>query len=314
MFIFPESPRYLIQKKRYEDGINVLRKLHFTGNNEDWIQTEFQEAKDAYAIESDIDISPWKAMFVIPQWRKRLLIAVGMHAFGQSTGINAIGYYQTIMYRSLGVEGHTITLLAACYNLVGPSTCLFFILFLADRVGRRKPLLWGAVAVTCCLIGEAIFQAVNQDGDKKVLSGFGILCIWLVTGFFSLSYGPVCWVYISEILPMQIRGTGVAFATGIGHWGVNVMWSQVTPKGLNKIGWKFYLVFVAVNLFITIPCMYLFFPETKGVPLEEMDSVFGGATDLSKWSHHAALQDGKNVSEHLEAKDDYEVSPNDSRV
>ncbi|KZZ95573.1 General substrate transporter [Ascosphaera apis ARSEF 7405] len=355
MFIFPESPRYLIQKLRYDEGIQVLRKLHYTGSNDDWIQQEFQEAKEAYEIEGEVDINPWKAMFVIPQWRRRTMIACAMHAFGQSTGINAIGYYQTIMYRNLGVHGHTITLLAACYNLVGPSTCLFFIIFLADRVGRRKPLLWGACAVTLCLVGEAVFQAVNQDGTKKGLSamgilciwlvtGFfslsygppllwgacavtlclvgeavfqavnqdgtkkglsamGILCIWLVTGFFSLSYGPVCWVYISEILPMQIRGTGVALATGIGHWGVNVMWSQVTPKGLNKIHWKFYLVFVAVNVFITIPSMYFFFPETKGVPLEEMDSVFGGAPDLSKWRNPNAPPREKTISEHVEAKD-----------
>ncbi|KAI5295977.1 hypothetical protein KEM52_006215 [Ascosphaera acerosa] len=311
MFIFPESPRYLIQKKRYDQGVEVLRKLHFTGDNEDWIQSEFTEARDAFAIESEMTINPWKAMFVVPQWRKRLAIASGLHAFGQSTGINAIGYYQTIMYRSLGIEGHTITLLAACYNLVGPSTCLFFILFLADRVGRRKPLLYGSVAVTCCLIGEAVFQAVNPDGDKKVLSGFGIVCIWLVTAFFSLSYGPVCWVYISEILPMQIRGTGVAFATGIGHWGVNVMWSQVTPKGLNKIGWKFYLVFVAVNIFITIPCMWLFFPETKGVPLEEMDSVFGGSPDLSKWTGNAHVDMEKNAVIHVEGKTDRRDSTTD---
>lgn len=303
MFIFPESPRYLIQKLRYDEGIQVLRKLHYTGSNDDWIQQEFQEAKEAYEIEGEVDINPWKAMFVIPQWRRRTMIACAMHAFGQSTGINAIGYYQTIMYRNLGVHGHTITLLAACYNLVGPSTCLFFIIFLADRVGRRKPLLWGACAVTLCLVGEAVFQAVNQDGTKKGLSAMGILCIWLVTGFFSLSYGPVCWVYISEILPMQIRGTGVALATGIGHWGVNVMWSQVTPKGLNKIHWKFYLVFVAVNVFITIPSMYFFFPETKGVPLEEMDSVFGGAPDLSKWRNPNAPPREKTISEHVEAKD-----------
>ncbi|KAI5305651.1 Mitogen-activated protein kinase [Ascosphaera pollenicola] len=289
MIIFPESPRHLIKKQRYEEGI----------------AQEFQEAKEAFEAETSLGMNSWRAMFVVPQWRKRLAIAVALHTFGQSTGINAINYYQTIMYRSLGIKGHNITLLAACYTLVGPVANLYFIIYLSDRVGRRKPLLFGGAAITLCLIGEAIFQGVNPGGERKAWSGLGILCIWLVSGCFSLSYGPVCWVFISEILPMQIRGGGVAVATGLGHWGVNVMWSQVSPKGMDKIGWKFYLVFVAFNICITLPCMYFFFPETKGIPLEEMDQVFGGSPDLSKWRDPNAPPIDKVALEHVEAKNEY---------
>ncbi|KAI5310429.1 hypothetical protein KEM55_007208 [Ascosphaera atra] len=123
MFIFPESPRHLIKQGQYDTGKAVLRKLHYDGTNDDWIEQEYTEIKDSYCAESELTVNPWRAMFVIPQWRRRLLIATGMHAFGQSTGINAIGYYQTIMYRDLGLTGHMIPLMACFYNLVGPSTC-----------------------------------------------------------------------------------------------------------------------------------------------------------------------------------------------
>ncbi|KAI5296499.1 hypothetical protein KEM52_001343 [Ascosphaera acerosa] len=283
MPFFPESPRHLISQDRYDAGLRVLRKLHYNGSNEDWINEEFLEIKNTLAAEKEVLVPSWTAMFTVPQWRRRLTIATLVQVFTQTTGTNVINYYQTVMYRNLGIKGRNVSLMACFFNMVGPITNLIFITLFIDRVGRRKPLLFGCLTITMCLLLEGITNSQNPDGERKGLSGIGILWIYLVSVFFSVSFGPISWTYMTEILPYQVRGTGAAFATGIGNWAVAVMWAQVSPKGLDKLGWKYYFVFVAVNLGISFPCIYFFFPETKQKSLEDIDNLFGGSVDLSRW-------------------------------
>ncbi|KAI6858600.1 hypothetical protein KC318_g14155, partial [Hortaea werneckii] len=116
--------------------------------------------------------------------------------------------------------------------------------------------------------------------------------IFLVSVIFSLSFGPISWVYMSEIMPMQIRGKGCAFATGIGNWLVSTFFSQVSPIALGEITWKYYFVFVAWNILVTIPTIF-FFKETNQKSLEDIDLLFG-ARALGTLPEH--LQ-GKEVEE-----------------
>ena len=155
---------------------------------------------------------------------------------------DVIGYYQTIMYEALGITGGRSVLVAGIYNCVGPVTNLIFIFFILDRVGRKKPLLFGAAGITLALICEAALNAPNPNGTKTGLSIAGVFFIFLVSVIFSLSFGPISWVYMSEIMPMQIRGKGCAFATGIGNWLVSTFFAQVSPIALGEITWKYYFV------------------------------------------------------------------------
>ena len=92
---------------------------------------------------------------------------------------------------------------------------------------------------------------------------------------FSWSFGPISWVYMSEIMPMQIRGRGNAFATGIGNWLVSTLFAQVSPIALGAVGWRYYFVFVAFNIVVTMPTIWFIFPETNKMSLEEIDLLFG---------------------------------------
>lgn len=121
---------------------------------------------------------------------------------------------------------------------------MFFIVFLVDRFGRKKPLIAGTIGITLALVAEAIVNSQNPNGDKRGLSIAGVAFLFLVSIIFSLSFGPVSWTYMSEVMPYQIRGKGSAFATGIGNWLVATFWSQISPFGLGEIGWKFYFLFV----------------------------------------------------------------------
>ncbi|KAH1316438.1 hypothetical protein KXX47_003264 [Aspergillus fumigatus] len=286
MLFMPESPRYLVETEKYDEAMRILKRLHYDGTNDDWIQTEYTEIKATIDAEKAVMAPGLLIMFQVPQWRTRLMYALAMavtwphgvavQVFTQFTGVNVIGYYQTIMYESLGITGNRATLVAGIYNCVGPLANLIFIIFILDRVGRRRPMMFGAIGISIALICEAALNSQNEDGSRHGYSIGGVVFLFCVTIIFSLSFGPCSWVYMSEVMPMQIRGKGNAFATGIGNWAVATLWAQVSPIALGKLGWKFYFVFVAWNICITLPVIYFCFKETKQKSLEEIDLLFGG--------------------------------------
>ncbi|KAJ5760857.1 hypothetical protein N7520_008013 [Penicillium odoratum] len=244
MLFVPESPRFLVEKGRCEEAMRVLRKLHHDGTNDDWIQAEFNEICQASA--SGKSAPGWVSMFTVPKWRTRMLRhGLAVQVFTQMTGVNVITYYQTIMYKALGITGSRNTLVAGIYNCVGPLANLIFVVFFLDRVGRRKPLLLGTVAISIALICEAVLTSQNPDGQRIGYSVGGVFFLFAVSVAFSVSFGPCSWVYMAEIMPMQIRGKGNAFAVGIGNWAISTLWNQVSPTALGQIQWKFYYVFVA---------------------------------------------------------------------
>lgn len=109
------------------------------------------------------------------------------------TGINVIGYYQTILYNALGITGHRNTLVAGIYNCLGPLANLIFIVFLLDRVGRRKPMIFGTIAMSIALICEAALDSQNPDGERTGYSIAGVAFIFCITIIFSVSFGPCSW-------------------------------------------------------------------------------------------------------------------------
>ncbi|KAK3293779.1 general substrate transporter [Chaetomium fimeti] len=276
IMFFPESPRHLMEVDCEEEAKRVLWKLHFDGSNEEWIQQEFHEIKTTIAAEKAITAPGWRIMFTVPQWRTRLMHGVAVQVFAQFSGINVIGYYQTQMYGALGITGSRALLVAGIYNCVGPLANLVFIVFMIDRVGRRRPLIWGTVAIAIALICEsAITSRIDPSNPDHGLSIAGVFFLFCVTVIFSWSWGPISWVYMSEVMPLSIRARGNAFATGIGNWLVSTFWSQLSPMALKELGWRFYFLFVAWDIVITIPIVFFFFKETKQLSLEEIDLLFG---------------------------------------
>lgn len=107
IWFLQESPRWLIEKERYEEARQVLSKLHGDGNNQDILELEFQEIRDTIVADRSLDIVPWKAIFTRATWRRRLLLGCGVQAFGQFSGVNVINYYGPRIYESLGISNQT---------------------------------------------------------------------------------------------------------------------------------------------------------------------------------------------------------------
>lgn len=125
---------------------------------------------------------------------------------------------------------------------------MVFITLISDRIGRKRPLIYGIVAISIALVLESVVNSQNVDGTHHGLSIAGVAFLFCVTVIFSLSFGPVSWTYMAEIMPYQIRSKGCAFATGIGNWLVSTFWNQVSPLALKELGWKFYFLFVGKSI------------------------------------------------------------------
>ena len=114
--------------------------------------------------------------------------------------INVIGYYSTVLYDNLGITGDRNLLVVGIYNVVGPICNLIFITLFLDRVGRRKPLIFGTIGITIALICEAAIgsQVEGATGSRKdSLSIAGVFFLFCVSCIFSVSFGPISWVYAS---------------------------------------------------------------------------------------------------------------------
>lgn len=119
-----------------------------------------------------------------------------------------------------------------------------FIQFLVDRIGRRAPLIYGAIGMSCMLAwqaGVASKFANDPTYSNSSMGIAGIASIFLFSGVFSLSYGPVSWTYQSEVFSMPLRAMGTATATA-SNWASNVVISQITPHAFKSIGYKYFFV------------------------------------------------------------------------
>ncbi|EUC62350.1 MFS sugar transporter, partial [Rhizoctonia solani AG-3 Rhs1AP] len=265
---------WLVAQGREDEAYQVLEKLHFDGANREWLDTEFAEICEQIRIEKQMRSSSIMDLVNTKPMLKRTLIGCGVQAFGQFTGINVINYYGPRMYRALGISDPL--LIQSIYAVVGPIWNLLFIVFLVDRVGRKKPLLFGSFVLAACLAVETAINASyppDSPNPNKAAQGAGVAMFFIATSVFSVSYGPIAWTYVAEIFPMRTRAMGVSAATCT-NWAFNVLFGQTSPIGLENSAWKYYLLFVCLNVF-SFFMVLIFFPETKGKTLEEMDELFG---------------------------------------
>jgi len=152
---------------------------------------------------------------------------------------------------------------------IGATNLLFTLVAMSviDRIGRKLLLLVGAVGTAACLSGVAyIFATAHHE----------TMLLWLLVGFigfFAFSQGAVIWVYLSEIFPNRVRAQGQSLGS-FTHWIMNALISFLFPMVAARSGalpFAFFAVMMAVQFVVVL----LFFPETKGVSLEQMQKRMG---------------------------------------
>jgi len=256
LFAIPRSPRWLVKQKRVDEARVVLQEI-----GEVDYETELQDivrSIDTEHAESDVLFS-WKYRFPI-----FLAVTIGM--FNQLSGINAILYYLNDIFIAAGFSKVSGDLQAVA---IGGTNLLFTMIAMSviDNIGRKTLLLIGSVGTALCLAGVAYIFFTQQHQS---------LLVWLLVGFiafFGFSQGAVIWVYIGEVFPNQVRAKGQSLGS-FSHWFMNGAISLIFPVIAHSSGARPF-VFFSLMMVVQLVVVGAFYPETKGVSLEEMQSKLG---------------------------------------
>ncbi|KAM0515509.1 hypothetical protein ACHAPE_006035 [Trichoderma viride] len=289
----PESPRWLILKGREDEAREVIAAVADVDIGDKHVDNEFQAIKDT-AME--MSKGTYGELFHADHNRTlhRTIIAYVNQMFQQITGINLITYYAAKIYSDLGMSPFMSRLLAAL-NGTEYFIASWPAVFLVERVGRRKLMLFGAAGQAATM---AILAGVNSRPNEKPFQIAGIVFLFVFNTFFAIGWLGMTWLYPAEITPLRTRAPANALSTS-SNWIFNFLVVMITPVAFTNIKWKTYVVFAVLNAFI-VPCVYFFFPETAYRSLEEMDTIFQkvkgfrGAFDVVHQARVEPRRYGKN--------------------
>ncbi|KAN0089886.1 putative MFS monosaccharide transporter [Hyaloscypha variabilis] len=266
----PDSPRQLVRAGKIESARTEFAKIRRDLKGQE-LEQEFTFMQAQIEFEMQGEITSYVEIF--KNFKQRMLVSIAVQTMTSLTGTNVISYYQTILYKSLGIESKTILCLAGVYGTVGFITNCFTTRFLTDQWGRRKMILAGLSGIIVVEIYSAIMQWKFQNTKNTVGKGFAILGIYLFSVIYYGMINSTTWIYGSEILPNQLRSKVMGLAA-LGHFVVNVGITEAGPTAFAKIKQNYYYVFVSCCSFFLVMA-YFFFPETKQKTLEEIAAAFG---------------------------------------
>lgn len=200
----------------------------------------------------------------------------------QATGATAFAYFAPQYFKLLvGGSGNRSLLITGIFGAVKVIACATFVFFLAERVPRKKTLVYGAIFMAACHISTAAVVKTHPPPSKadSGVTSSGIATVALIYLFviaYNMSWGALPWPYVSEIFPTRIREPGIA--TGVAaQWLFNFVFTLTTPYMIHNIGWGTFLLWGMFNAVIAV-CSFFLLQETKGKSLEEISAGFSGST------------------------------------
>lgn len=297
LFFFPESPRWLGQKDRWEECWDVLAHLHGKGDrNSPAVLTELEEVKEAARIAADSANISVLGLFGPDMWR-RTLAGCSVQVWQQLLGGNVMLYYLVYIFNMAGMSGN-VALTSSIIQYVIFLVTTGGILPIVDRIGRRTLLIGGAIV--CCIIhfatggimaayGHPVDSIDGNDILRWEISGApakGVIALcYIFVGVYGLTWAPIGWIYCSEVFPLKYRAVGVGFSAA-SNWTFNLALAFFVPPAFTNIQWKTYMIF---GTFCAVMTAHIFFtyPETSGKTLEEVDELF--ASKVPAWRSKNAI-------------------------
>jgi SP family xylose:H+ symportor-like MFS transporter len=264
IFLIPESPRWLLQKGKSEQAVAVLEKIN-AAEDVAQVQSEIQNS-----LEQE-DKGQWKNL-MNPIYKKALFVGIGLSILQQLTGINAILYYAPEIFKSLGSSTDASLLETSILGVVNLIFTLLAIKWV-DKMGRKPLLYIGSAGMTISLAAVGVF-IYNEAVGNYVLP---FLILFMAS--FSISWGPIVWVLLSEIFPNKIRSLALAISVFI-QWVANFVVTQVFPSLIENQWLKDNFNGAFPFYLFSVICLFsLFFvwkkvPETKNKSLEQMDALW----------------------------------------
>jgi len=254
----PESPRWLLSKRKKEKAMNVLKRI----GGENYAQQEMQSMEQSINLETNTEKVSFIEIFQ-GKTGKVVLLGTLLAAFQQITGINAVVNYAPVIFEKTGVGGDTALLQSMLVGLVNFLATLVA-LWLVDKKGRKTLLLWGAAGMSLAL-GYLSYAFAFNGSSTSIL-----IALLAYIAFFAASFAPVMWVVTSEMFPNRVRGLALSFSTAI-SWLFTFLTVQFSPYILNQFGGAVLFGFFGLFSLLAFLFVKIWIPETKGKTLEQIE-------------------------------------------
>ncbi|HEY1500593.1 MAG TPA: sugar porter family MFS transporter [Acidobacteriaceae bacterium] len=257
LYLIPRSPRWLVQKDRLSEAREVLRAVEGDG-----FEAELMEMVGSIQSEE----AARHHRFFTRRYFYPIFLAVAVGMFNQLAGINSILYYLNDIFTRAGfstVSGDIQAVIIGATNL----TFTFIAMSVIDKLGRRTMLLIGSVG-TCVCLGIIAWLFASHSHERLL-----IFPLMAYIAFFAFSQGAVIWVYISEVFPNVVRARGQSLGS-FSHWFMTAVLAWIFPllsAHSAAVPFGFFSVMMALQFVV----VFLFFPETRGITLEDMQKKLG---------------------------------------
>lgn len=266
---FPDTPRWYLLRGREVDARGSL--LFYRGPAFD-VDAELALLKEGVA-ESAATPTGWRA-FGTRAAKKALAITMVLMVLQQITGVNAITFYASKLFKDTGsFDAYTASIVVAAVEVVAAFVGMYFV----DRLGRRPLLLFsGSVMAVCTgLLGGYFYFKEFLGQDVSSVSWLAIVLVSVYMFTFSIGWGPVVWVFLGEIFPDNIKGVASSMSAALG-WFVSFLVTKFYPGLAVDLGnytcyWVFFALCVLACFFVAL-CM----PETKGKTLDQVQADLSG--------------------------------------
>ena len=261
ILLVPETPRYLALNGQHEKALRVLSNI----NGEKRAREILEEIK-LTAVEKREKLFTYGWMVIF--------IGCMLSVFQQIIGINAVLYFAPRIFESMGVSNNMLfTVIMGVINISFTLVAVFTV----EKLGRKPLLITGSLGMAIGALGVALSNVITLPAFIPVVS------IMLYSACFMFSWGPICWVYISEIFPNTIRAEATAIAVAF-QWIFNfIVSSTFVPMYNMKLGamgdsFGHFFAYALYGVICLVAAVFVWrlVPETKGKTLEQMTALWKG--------------------------------------
>jgi sugar porter (SP) family MFS transporter len=268
----PDTPNSLLERGFPDEAKRVLRRVRGVED----VSAEYEDIREAAdaALRSG---NQWRTILK-PAYRPQLILCILIPALQQLTGINSVIFYAPQLFSSLGAGSEAALLNTVIIGAVNVLSTLVA-LYLVDRLGRKALFYEGGLQMIAAevtigvLLATQFTSTVLADGSvggtmppSAAIAIIVLICVFIAG--FAWSWGPLCWLVCTEIQPLETRSAGYAISV-TANFALTFLIGQAFLSMLCAFQWGIFVFFAGWVLIMTIVVL-LFVPETKGVPMEEI--------------------------------------------